>query len=144
MIHKKRLQTVLLPFVVTLLAVPVSMMISCCFFQVCNISKLLLYQWPSYVACYVPYLGLVFLRYKSIEAASESYDAEMTGIRFIGFVYLGVILRFAATLSVLIVWSVRGSYLPVYVFLMHIVSFFAFQLASLLSWKESAKSHAQI
>ncbi|PKL33160.1 MAG: hypothetical protein CVV45_09045 [Spirochaetae bacterium HGW-Spirochaetae-10] len=122
-----------------LLAVPLSCWISCRFLNICDWQDWLLYQWPSYVACYIPLWAFLWMQHIEEQGRDRTHDERVkVGLRALNAVHAGVLLRFAATAAVLFYWKDEKLYKPVYVFLMHMASFFVFQLATLISCKKSA------
>jgi hypothetical protein len=122
-----------------LLAIPVSFWIACYFFDVCSVRDWLIYQWPSYIACYLPLWAYLWMQYVSETGPDLKHDERVKiGLRGLNTVYAGVLLRLAATSGVLFYWKDEKLYKPVYTFLMHMASFFVFQLATLILYRKPA------
>ncbi len=123
-----------------LLAIPLSWWLSCRLLHVCNLQEWLLYQWPSYVACYGPFWILFWHQSRHQDDLSQEQRVRK-GLKGLNIVQLGVLLRLAATLFVLLYWKDENFYKPIYIFGLHMAAFFVFQLATLIGTKKSAQSH---
>lgn len=125
---------------IPLLAVPAGVAISCRFVKVCDFWSILVYQWPSWLACYVPYWSFLYIFTKSgrpgAEQPGKGNPMVRMGLHGVNAVYAGVTLRFIATAGVLLYWKDVEIYKPILTFLSHLGCFFLFQLAAVSGIKK--------
>lgn len=112
------------------MALPVGWWLSCLFLNICNINTLIRYQWPAYLACYLPgfshlFLDIYFKRTKSIQ--DSNIEATLT----VAPLLIGPLFRLAAIVMVAFYWQSVGDFIAIYSFLFYVVAYLGFQLASL-------------
>lgn len=124
------------------LAIPVSGWLSCMLLGVCTPDRILLYQWPSWLACYLPYWTLLyffrrqFLPESRVERPGEGHPLVAAGLKVVNAVSAGTAVRFAVAAAVVLFWKDEEVYKPIYVFLLHMGSFFLFQLVCVSAIKK--------
>lgn len=127
---------------IPLLAVPGSAWLGCAFFSVCQPGRVLVYQWPAWFACYLPYWVMLFFFHRqflpdaAMERPGEGHPRVAAGLRVVNASHAGTALRFAATVAVVLYWKDEEYYKPIYIFLLHMGCFFLFQLACMLGIKK--------
>lgn len=113
-----------------LMAVPFGWFLSCSILSVCSIQALMLYQWPAYLACYIPGFSHLFVDFYFKKIITKQ-DSDLEATLTVAPLLMGSLFRLATLVMTAFYWNSVGNSTAIYSFLLHVVGYLGFQLASL-------------